>query len=117
MARPTGIKKTGGRKKGTPNKKTFILRDVLDSFGCDVPQRIVDLLPELKPEKQADILVELMKYLFPTRKAIEHSGPEGGPIAFEQQRKYMLRVLAEPDLMSAAQTIAERLAVESSQED
>jgi hypothetical protein len=115
--RPRGSPKTGGRKKGIPNKRTLLLREALDSFGCDVPQRIVALLPDLSAEKQADILVELLKYLYPTRKAVEHSGPQGGPIVLEEQRKYMLRVLAESDLLAAAQTIAERLAADDSEED
>jgi hypothetical protein len=105
-----------GRKKGTPNKKTLFLKDTLESLDCDVPTKIVELLPQLSLEKQADILIELMKYLFPVRKAVEHTGPEGGPIAFEHQRNYILRVLAEPDLMEAAQSIAERMAVETDQE-
>ena len=48
-----------------------MLQELLQDLGCDVPQRLVTLLPQLSPEKQADILLELMQYLYPKRKALE----------------------------------------------
>lgn len=65
--RPPG----GGRKRGTPNKKTKLLQTTLEQLGPDLPSRLLLLLPELPPEKQADVLLELMQYVFPKRKAIE----------------------------------------------
>lgn len=69
-----------GRQKGTPNKKTLILTEILDSLDCDVTQRLTELLPQLQPEKQADVLLELMSYIFPKRKALELTGADGGAI-------------------------------------
>ncbi len=69
-----------GRKKGTPNKKTLILSEILDSLDCDVPTKLIDLLNLLDPDKQADVLLELMSYLFPKRKALELTGADGGVI-------------------------------------
>jgi hypothetical protein len=69
-----------GRQKGTPNKKTLILSEILDGLNCDVPQKITELLPAMPPEKQADVLLELMTYLFPKRKALELTGADGGAI-------------------------------------
>lgn len=71
MSRPNGIPKTGGRKKGTPNKKTQDLEDRLKNLGIDVPSQIVALLPQLHTEKQADILMGLMAFLYPKWKAVE----------------------------------------------
>src|SRR5450631_1732858 len=33
--RPIGQPKTGGRKKGTPNRATLGLKETLDTIGCD----------------------------------------------------------------------------------
>lgn len=74
MAWPNGKareRKTGGRKKGTPNRKTMLLRDTFENLGFDVPGRLYSLLSELSPREQAEILLKLMEYLYPKRKAIE----------------------------------------------
>lgn len=71
MSKPIGSAKTGGRTKGTQNKKTQHLFEVLDTLKFDAPERLVELLPKLSLEKQADILLNLMSYLYPKRKAFE----------------------------------------------
>jgi hypothetical protein len=65
--------KTGGRQKGTPNKATAQLVDIFSEKGLMVPERLCELLPELEPKDQAKVLTELMQYLYPKRKAVEHS--------------------------------------------
>ncbi len=62
-----------GRKKGTPNRNTQNLFEALKALNFDVPERLVRLLPELAPDKQAAILIDLMSYLYPKRKAVEIS--------------------------------------------
>lgn len=79
--RPKGGKKFGGRQKGTPNKTTLILKDILDDLQINVPKQLAELLPKLKPEKQADVLCELLQYIYPKRKAIELSGKDGEDLA------------------------------------
>ena len=71
MSKPIGLPKTGGRKKGTPNRRTLVVKSVAEALGLDVPARLVEILPKLHPDKQADVLLELMGYLFPKRKAID----------------------------------------------
>jgi hypothetical protein len=71
MPRPSGLPKTGGRKPGTPNKRTEMLSDALACLDCDVPSKLIQLLPQLTPEKQATVLLGLMPYLYPKRTAIE----------------------------------------------
>lgn len=71
MGRLPGSLKTGGRKRGTPNRRTFDLSEDLNSVGLNVAQSLANLLPQLPVEKQADILVDLMSFLYPKRKAIE----------------------------------------------
>lgn len=75
--------KTGGRQKGTPNKKTLLLEELLNSKGLEPIQGLADCLNELdglvadEPEEKlkvitarANIYMELMQYLYPKRKAI-----------------------------------------------
>lgn len=70
--KPTG----SGRKRGTRNKRSQHLIDALDNLGVDVPGRLAELLPRLSPEKQADVLMGLMGYLYPKLKMIEQVKPE-----------------------------------------
>ncbi len=61
--------KTGGRQKGTPNKKSLAIHEALGDF---------DPLTELKEimkrtqddELKAHICLNLLKYMYPQRKAI-----------------------------------------------
>jgi hypothetical protein len=71
MAKPLGSPKTGGRKKGTPNRKTQELEEVLRKNKLDVVGELKALMPKVSPEKQADILLSLMNYIYPKRKAVE----------------------------------------------
>lgn len=65
MSRPRGLPKTGGRKKGTRNLKTLVLRESLDRVGFDIVQELHDLYPKLDVETQAKVLMSFLPYLFP----------------------------------------------------
>lgn len=71
MAKPLGSFKTGGRSKGTPNRRSGELQDALDFHNLDVVAELKNLLPVLPAEKRADVLVALLAYLFPKRKSLE----------------------------------------------
>ena len=71
MPRPEGYKKTGGREKGTPNRKSLEIQEVLFNLGVDVVGQLVELLPELDADKRASVLLDLMHYIYPKRKAVE----------------------------------------------
>jgi hypothetical protein len=64
----------------TPNNKTILLKSITEELGIDVPRLIGELLPQLEPAKQADVLLELMSYIYPKRKAIELSCSEVMPM-------------------------------------
>jgi len=68
-------KKTGGRKKGTPNKKTQNMIDKLDALGYDPIESLVRLALEAKKTKDSamefNACKELAQYVAPKRKAIE----------------------------------------------
>jgi len=64
-------KKTGGRKKGTPNKSTLNLQERLDTLGFDAVDWLVAGLGSMPPFQQVDALLKLMEFLYPKRKAIQ----------------------------------------------
>lgn len=90
-------RKTGGRTKGTPNKKSQQVRDMLDALGCNPIELLAETamgkpllarLP-LTPEHTEPTLVhptadqiigarsKLAEFYAPKLKAIEHSGSIG----------------------------------------
>ena len=97
--------KTGGRQKGTPNKRTVEFAERLEKLNCDpleLMARMVNgeetqpakvgvdddgntIIEDLPPswELRASCAKELLQYLYPKRKALELSGPEGGNIPIE----------------------------------
>lgn len=99
-------RKTGGRVKGTPNKKTQDLLEKAEELGVD-PFEILLMVAKgdweglgfesaklvyftaagIEAEKDRITLSDRLSaaseactYLHPKRKAVEHSGPNGGPI-------------------------------------
>ena len=77
MGRPIGINKTGGRQKGTPNKKTLEFTDILTSLNINPLQKINELIPQLPVDRQVGVWLELLPYMYPKRKHIEHTQPDG----------------------------------------
>jgi hypothetical protein len=73
MTRPKGLPKSGGRKKGTPNKSTVKLSEIMLSSQFCMVKELIDLLPSLSKEKQADTLLKLMEFVYPKRKTTEES--------------------------------------------
>jgi hypothetical protein len=94
MAKPKGSEKTGGRKKGTPNKRTQVFLEILEEQDFCVVRSSIRLyrkaLRQFK-EDQSDFrfkyleiaqrgLMDLMQYQYPKRKSVEHTGADGEPI-------------------------------------
>jgi hypothetical protein len=77
-----GHPKFGGRKRGAPNKSLAFLRDALDQVGLDLPSRLTELMPLLSPDKQADVLLNLMQYIYPKRKPSDSQPGQGQPLTF-----------------------------------
>ncbi len=75
----------GGRQKGVPNKATLSVMEKLAALGCDPIEGMARLASDEnnRPELRGRMLAELAAYVAPKRKAIEHTGAEGGPIATE----------------------------------
>jgi hypothetical protein len=68
-----GKSKTGGRTKGTPNKRSSELKQALEDNGIDPVSVITDVLPELTPKEKLNAMLSLMPYIYPKRKPIEIS--------------------------------------------
>ena len=71
--------KTGGRQKGTPNKRTVELAEKLAEMGFDPVATLVAIArdPSATPELRAHCAADLLPYLYPRRKAVELSGDDG----------------------------------------
>lgn len=55
-----------GRKKGTPNKSTLMLK--LQELNYDVVQNLIKSV-EAQPEyMQADVLIKLLEFMYPKKK-------------------------------------------------
>lgn len=83
--RKPGTPKTGGRKQGVPNKRTAAVAERLHELHCDPLEGLVRLAMDetLEPALRGRLYCELCKYVYPQRKAVEHSLAEDGePITF-----------------------------------
>ena len=76
MSRPLGLPKTGGRVRGTPNRKSADLLRRLKRMGCDpiVGLARIALDPEIRPELRVRCFAELAQYVYPKRKAVDSDG-------------------------------------------
>lgn len=61
-----------GRQCGTPNRRTRDLEEALRSANLDIVASLAELIPQLDPGRKADILLALLPFLYPKRKAINH---------------------------------------------
>ncbi len=57
--------KTGGRQKGTTNKITKDLRQLLKDFVSGELNNIDNLLPQVEPKDRLELLVKLLPYTLP----------------------------------------------------
>lgn len=73
--------KTGGRKAGTPNRKTQEISELLASLGHNPVEAMVRLAtnPKASLELQGRMNAELAQYVYPKRKAIEVADDQSSP--------------------------------------
>ena len=91
MGAPKGRVKAGGRKKGTPNKRTAEFRETVRNLLEDNAENVgrwLTLVAEgdgsdnLKPDpaKALDLLAKLAEFAAPKLNRTEHTGADGGPV-------------------------------------
>lgn len=77
-------RKTGGRQKGTPNKeKAGLLAMLSERFpGYHPVMAMAEIAndPAVELDTRFQAHKEVAQYVEPKRKAIEHSGTDGGPV-------------------------------------
>jgi hypothetical protein len=71
--------KTGGRVKGTPNRKTQTLMEQCEAKGIDPWAMLLEFTGPAPMELRFAALKEICNYLYPKRKAVEHSGEISNP--------------------------------------
>lgn len=72
--------KTGGRKKGTPNKSTQDVREAIAVFAKGNVSRLqgwLDEIAEEDPGKAADLFLKLLEYHVPKLSRAEMTGADG----------------------------------------
>jgi hypothetical protein len=69
----------GGRKRGSPNKRTLDVIDKLAALDCDpiAGMALIAMDKKNSIEVRARMFVELAQYVAPKRKAVEHSADAG----------------------------------------
>ena len=77
--RPIGLPKTGGRKKGTPNKSSLAISEKLAELGCDPIAILARICMNEKSPLDARIrcAIELSTYVYPKRRPLDISEPQG----------------------------------------
>jgi hypothetical protein len=86
-----GGKKVGGRKAGTPNKRTVALRDLVDKALARGETPVEFMLRVMRgqcvkgerdwtPEERLDAAKAVAPYVHPKLATIEHTGPGGSPV-------------------------------------
>ena len=70
MSREKGTPKTGGRKKGKPNRVTADLREWINELLDDNRQLFIDDLGKIEPYQRLAMLEKLMAYIIPKMAAI-----------------------------------------------
>ena len=86
--RPTGLPKTGGREKGTPNRATLALKEQLDALGCDPLVELAKIAMNQKNavEIRVRCLSEIAGYIYPRRKAVDMSSDD--PVVINVNTKF-----------------------------
>lgn len=67
-------KKTGGRNKGTPNKKTQGLIEICEEEDIDLFRALLSIAKNQSHEKNFEAIKEACQYVLPKRRSLEHSG-------------------------------------------
>ena len=70
MGKPKGLPKTGGRKAGTPNKKTSPLGDEIRDITLELVPRIREELKTMEGRDLVNAFIKLSEFEVPKKQAI-----------------------------------------------
>ncbi|MGQ8337797.1 hypothetical protein ACUNWD_14710 [Sunxiuqinia sp. A32] len=85
--------KTGGRKKGTPNRVSGTIKEMLNTAICKELETLPKLLSELEPKERLDAIIKLLPYL--TSKAKEDDSAESPAEKFTSFSKMVAEKMKE----------------------
>lgn len=68
MGRSKGSKKTGGRSKGTPNKRTDELLALLDEFSYNPVRALMQKYSNLSSSEQLKVDLKMLEHVYPKLK-------------------------------------------------
>lgn len=57
--------KTGGRQKGTSNKLSGTVKEMITQFVENEVRHLPGLLTQMKPKEKADLILKLLPYIIP----------------------------------------------------
>src|SRR5215813_7861071 len=109
--------KTGGRMKGTPNKRTQDLTERLAELGCDPVEGMAKLAmdPNSSPDLKGRMYAELAQYVYPKRRAVEQTVIDPKDEMTEEEiltkiqeilnENPSYRALIEPEIAEEQQTV------------
>lgn len=93
MPRPKGLPKTGGRKKGTPNKVTKEAREYAVAFLNSVSDRELGRIwakaKKSDPNAALRVYYTALEFIAPKLQRRELTGPDGGAPAVEVRHVQM----------------------------
>jgi hypothetical protein len=85
--RPKGTPKTGGRKKGTPNKNSMLLAETLKAFAFDPVKKLLDIFERLPDDLKVRVSLALIDNIYPkTKPAIADEASGDKPELSEQEK-------------------------------
>lgn len=61
-----------GRPKGTPNKTTFELKEVIKTIIDDELEKIHEHLEQLEPKERLDFITKLLPYVIPKQSEVKN---------------------------------------------
>src|SRR5690349_21126382 len=75
--------KTGGRRAGTPNRRTVELSDRLTELGVDPVAQLAQIAldDDAAAELRARVACELLAYLYPKRRALDVNAGSQQPVS------------------------------------
>lgn len=71
MARPKGTPKTGGRRKGSKNKMTPVIKDYLKDFVEAEIKRLPDVIGLLNASDRLNFLAKVLPYVRPRKQEVD----------------------------------------------
>jgi len=76
--------KTGGRRAGTPNRRTAQLTERLAELGCDPLEGLARIAadPTTESSLRVRIYADLLPFVYPKRKAVELAAEGASEIKF-----------------------------------